>query len=175
VHARGRAAVHVDRSEEESVYRAIALGVRDYATKNRFKGAIVGLSGGIDSALTLVLAVDALGKENVTAVMMPSRHTSQLSLEEAARQAELLGVEYRSLSIEPAFEAFLQALKPELGDGAGNVTGQNLQARCRGVLLMALSNQTGRLLLTTGNKSETAVGYATLYGDMAGGLRRSRM
>ena len=162
--------VHVDRSEEESVYRAIALGVRDYATKNRFKGAIVGLSGGIDSALTLVLAVDALGKENVTAVMMPSRHTSQLSLEEAARQAELLGVEYRSLSIEPAFEAFLQALKPELGDGAGNVTGQNLQARCRGVLLMALSNQTGRLLLTTGNKSETAVGYATLYGDMAGGF-----
>lgn len=162
--------VHCDQSEEESVYRAIVLGVRDYAAKNKFKGAIVGLSGGIDSALTLVLAVDALGKDNITAVMMPSRHTSRLSLEESARQAKTLGVEYHSISIEPTLEAFLQSLQPASGSIATGVTAQNLQARCRGVLLMALSNQTGRLLLTTGNKSETAVGYATLYGDMAGGF-----
>lgn len=162
--------VHTDESEEESVYRALLLGIHDYAGKNKFKGAIVGLSGGVDSALTLTLAVDALGKDNVTAVMMPSRHTSKLSLEEAARQASLLGVEYRSISIEPAFAAFLQSLEPVLGEADTRITVQNLQARCRGVLLMALSNQTGRLLLTTGNKSETAVGYATLYGDMAGGF-----
>lgn len=162
--------VHIDQSEEESVYRALVLGVRDYARKNRFKGAIVGLSGGIDSSLTLTLAVDALGKDNVTAVMMPSRHTSKLSLEESARQARTLGVEYRNISIEPAFAALLQSLEPVLGDSDAPVTVQNLQARCRGVLLMALSNQTGKLLLTTGNKSETAVGYATLYGDMAGGF-----
>jgi len=162
--------VHTDRSEEESVYRAIVLGVRDYAAKNKFKGTIVGLSGGIDSALTLVLAVDALGKQNVSAVMMPSCYTSKLSVAESAKQAKSLDVEYRSISIEPAFEAFLQSLKPELGSTIAGVTEQNLQARCRGVLLMALSNQSGRLLLTTGNKSETAVGYATLYGDMAGGF-----
>ncbi|MDE2460309.1 MAG: NAD+ synthase, partial [Gammaproteobacteria bacterium] len=162
--------VHTDESEEESIYRAIVLGVRDYAAKNQFKGAIVGLSGGIDSALTLALAVDALGPENVTAVMMPSRYTSELSIEESVRQAKTLGVGYQSISIEPAFEAFLQSLKPVLGEAGAGVTAQNLQARCRGVLLMALSNQTGRLLLTTGNKSETAVGYATLYGDMAGGF-----
>src|SRR5574340_265778 len=162
--------VHTDDSEEESVYRAIVLGVRDYAAKNQFKGAIVGLSGGIDSALTLALAVDALGPENVTAVMMPSRYTWMLSIEESVRQANTLGVGYQSISIEPAFEAFLQSLKPVLGEAGAGVTAQNLQARCRGVLLMALSNQTGRLLLTTGNKSETAVGYATLYGDMAGGF-----
>lgn len=162
--------VHVDESEEESVYRALVLGIRDYARKNKFQGAIVGLSGGIDSALTLTLAVDALGKENVSAVMMPSRHTSKLSFEESERQARLLGVEYRSISIEPTFEAFLQSLGPVLGNTDSRITVQNLQARCRGVLLMALSNQTGRLLLTTGNKSETAVGYATLYGDMAGGF-----
>ncbi|MBU6422363.1 MAG: NAD+ synthase, partial [Gammaproteobacteria bacterium] len=162
--------VHTDESEEQSIYRAIVLGVRDYAAKNQFKGAIVGLSGGIDSALTLALAVDALGPENVTAVMMPSRYTSELSIEESVRQANTLGVGYQSISIEPAFEAFLQSLKPVLGEDGAGVTAQNLQARCRGVLLMALSNQTGRLLLTTGNKSETAVGYATLYGDMAGGF-----
>ncbi|MBU6470842.1 MAG: NAD+ synthase, partial [Gammaproteobacteria bacterium] len=162
--------VHTDRSEEESVYRAIVMGVRDYAGKNRFTGAIVGLSGGIDSALTLALAVDALGKENVTAVMMPSRHTSKLSVDESVRQAQLLGVEYHSISIESAFDAFLQALKPVIGGIAEDVAAQNVQARCRGVLLMALSNRSGRLLLTTGNKSETAVGYATLYGDMAGGF-----
>ncbi|MGB9428615.1 MAG: NAD+ synthase [Gammaproteobacteria bacterium] len=162
--------VHTDRSEEESVYRAIVLGVRDYAAKNRFKGAIVGLSGGIDSALTLAIAVDALGKENVSAAMMPSRYTSKLSVAEAVRQATALGVEYQSISIEPAFEAFLQALTTASRDSAVGITAQNIQARCRGVLLMALSNQTGKLLLTTGNKSELAVGYATLYGDMAGGF-----
>lgn len=162
--------VHTDQSEEESVYRALVLGVHDYARKNRFKGAIVGLSGGIDSALTLTLAVDALGKDNVTAMMMPSRHTSKLSLDESTRQARALRVEYHNISIEPAFAALLQSLEPVLGNADAQVTIQNLQARCRGVLLMALSNQTGKLLLTTGNKSETAVGYATLYGDMAGGF-----
>ena len=162
--------VHVDVSEEDSVYRALLRGVRDYAHKNRFRGAVVGLSGGVDSALTLAVAVDALGRENVTAAMMPSRYTSELSLNEARRQAEMLGVEYHTLSIEPAFRALVDSLQETLrGDTAG-ITEQNIQARCRGVLLMALSNKTGKLVLTTGNKSELAVGYATLYGDMAGGF-----
>ncbi|MGH8402631.1 MAG: NAD(+) synthase, partial [Gammaproteobacteria bacterium] len=137
--------VHTDSSEEESVYRAIILGVRDYVGKNKFKGALVGLSGGIDSALTLAVAVDALGKENVNAVMMPSRYTSKLSVQEAEREAQALGVDYNSISIEPAFEAFLQSLNPMLGPGAAGITEQNIQARCRGVLLMALSNSSGRL------------------------------
>lgn len=162
--------VHVDRSEEESVYRAIVLGVRDYAGKNHFKGVLVGLSGGIDSALTLAIAVDALGKENVSAVMLPSRYTSTLSMKEAQHQAGILGVECQSISIEPAFKAFQQSLKSALRQGTAGITEQNIQARCRGVLLMAISNHSGRLLLTTGNKSELAVGYATLYGDMAGGF-----
>ncbi len=162
--------VHVDRSVEQSVYRAIVLGVRDYANKNHFEGVIVGMSGGIDSALTLAIAVDALGRDNVTGVMMPSRYTSKLSMEAATHQAETLGVACEHISIEPAFEAFRQSLAPVLTQGTEGVTEQNLQARCRGVLLMALSNRTGRLLLTTGNKSELAVGYATLYGDMAGGF-----
>ena len=162
--------VHVDASEEDSVYRALLRGVRDYVHKNRFGGAVVGLSGGVDSALTLAVAVDALGRENVTAAMMPSRHTSELSLNEARRQAEMLGVEYHTLSIEPAFRALVESLQETLrGDTAG-ITEQNIQARCRGVLLMAMSNKTGKLVLTTGNKSELAVGYATLYGDMAGGF-----
>ncbi|MDE2196671.1 MAG: NAD+ synthase [Gammaproteobacteria bacterium] len=162
--------VHVDASEEDSVYRALLRGVRDYVHKNRFGGAVVGLSGGVDSALTLAVAVDALGRENVTAAMMPSRHTSELSLNEARRQAEMLGVEYHTLSIEPAFRALVDSLQETLrGDTAG-ITEQNIQARCRGVLLMAMSNKTGKLVLTTGNKSELAVGYATLYGDMAGGF-----
>ena len=162
--------VHVDSSEEESVYRAIVLGVRDYANKNNFKGAVVGLSGGIDSALTLAIAADALGKQNVTGVMMPSRYTSTLSVKEAERQAAILEVDCESISIEPAFEAFQQSLKTVLKHGTAGVTEQNIQARCRCVLLMAISNRTGRLLLTTGNKSELAMGYATLYGDMAGGF-----
>ncbi|HEV7166141.1 MAG TPA: NAD+ synthase [Gammaproteobacteria bacterium] len=163
------AEVHVDESEEESVYRAIVLGLRDYAVKNRFKGALLGLSGGIDSALTLALAVDALGAANVTAVMMPSAHTSKLSLDAAAEQAKRMGVEYHVISIEPAYEALKASLQQALGGDTSGITGQNLQARVRGVELMALSNKTGRLLLSTGNKSEVAVGYATLYGDMAGG------
>ncbi|MGA9855798.1 MAG: NAD+ synthase [Gammaproteobacteria bacterium] len=162
--------VHMDLNEEESVYRAIVLGVRDYAVKNNFKGVVVGLSGGIDSALTLAIAVDALGKQNVTGVMMPSRYTSTLSVQEAMRQANILGVDCESISIEPAFEAFQQSLKPVLKQGMAGITEQNIQARCRCVLLMAISNRTGRLLLTTGNKSELAMGYATLYGDMAGGF-----
>jgi NAD+ synthase (glutamine-hydrolysing) len=162
--------VHVDASQEDSVYRGIVLGVRDYALKNRFQGAVVGLSGGIDSALTLAVAVDALGAGNVTAVMMPSRYTTRLSLDTAAEQAHRMGVTYQTLSIEPAFEALKQSLREPLGGDAGGVTEQNLQARIRGVLLMAISNKTGRLVLTTGNKSEMAVGYATLYGDMAGGF-----
>ncbi len=163
-------AVHVDGSEEESVYRGIVLGVGDYVRKNHFKGAVVGLSGGIDSALTLAIAVDALGRENVTAVMMPSRYTSELSREAAESQARALGVPYHLVSIEPVFAAFLESLSKPLKGGTGGVIEQNLQARCRGVLLMAISNQSGRLVLTTGNKSELAVGYATLYGDMAGGF-----
>lgn len=157
--------VHLDKSEEESVYRAIVLGLRDYAAKNGFKGVLLGLSGGIDSALTLALAVDAVGAGNITTVMMPSRHTSKASLEGAESQAKQMGVEYRIIPIEPVFESFKQALA-----GTSGVTDQNLQARVRGTLLMALSNQGGRLLLATGNKSEMATGYATLYGDMAGGF-----
>jgi len=157
--------VHLDKSEDESVYRAIVLALRDYVSKNGFKGALLGLSGGIDSALALALAVDALGAANVTAVMLPSRHTSALSLDGAEQQARALKVDYRVIPIEPAFEA----LKASLSGTAG-VTDQNLQARVRGTLLMALSNQNGKLLLATGNKSEMATGYATLYGDMAGGF-----
>ncbi|MGE5625209.1 MAG: NAD+ synthase [Bacillota bacterium] len=158
------AAVHIDKSVEESVYRALVLGLRDYAAKNRFRGALLGLSGGIDSALTLALAVDALGAGNVNTVMLPSRHTSKLSLDTAKQQARAMGVEHRVIPIEPAFEALKSSL-----DQVEGVTDQNLQARARGTLLMALSNQGGRLLLATGNKSEMAMGYATLYGDMAGG------
>jgi len=156
--------VHRDKSEEESAYRGIVLGIRDYAAKNGFEGALLGLSGGVDSALTLALAVDALGADKIAAVMMPSRYTSKLSLDGAEQQARKMGVEYRMLPIEPAVEA----LRTSLGDVSG-VADQNLQARARGVALMALSNQGGRLLLATGNKSEMAMGYATLYGDMAGG------
>ncbi|HEV2110962.1 MAG TPA: NAD+ synthase [Gammaproteobacteria bacterium] len=161
--------VHMDASEEESVYRAIVLGLKDYAVKNGFQGALLGLSGGVDSALTLALAVDALGAANVTAVMLPSRHTSKLSLESAAEQARAMGVEYHVMPIEPAMEALEGSLRAALAGEISGITHQNLQARVRGVELMALSNKTGRLLLSTGNKSEVAVGYATLYGDMAGG------
>jgi NAD+ synthase (glutamine-hydrolysing) len=132
---------------------------------------VLGLSGGIDSALTLALAVDALGADAVTALMLPSRHTSQLSVDGAASQARALGVEYHSVTIEPAFAALVAALAPVYSFAdPQDAAVQNIQARCRGVILMAASNRTGRLLLTTGNKSELAVGYATLYGDMAGGF-----
>jgi NAD+ synthase (glutamine-hydrolysing) len=157
-------------SDEASVYRALVLGVRDYVGKHGFPGVVMGLSGGIDSALTLAIAVDALGKERVQAVMMPSRFTSSMSLEDARQQAQLLGVKYGVLSIEGMFEATLATLKEEFAGRPADATEENIQSRCRMLLLMALSNKTGRMLLTTGNKSEMAVGYATLYGDMAGGF-----
>jgi NAD+ synthase (glutamine-hydrolysing) len=154
----------------ERVYRALVLGTRDYVDKNGFAGVVLGLSGGIDSALTLTIAVDALGPERVQAVMMPSRYTSQMSRDDAQMQAELLGVRYDVLSIEPMFEATLEVLKQVFAGLPPDTTEENIQARCRGVLLMAISNKTGKMVLTTGNKSEMAVGYATLYGDMAGGF-----
>ncbi len=157
------------REPVADVYDALVLGVRDYVNKNGFPGALLGLSGGIDSALTLAIAVDALGAENVNAVMMPSRYTSQMSLDDAAAEAETLGVEYQVISIEPAFQTFLKILEPVFTGLPADTTEENLQARSRGVILMALSNKSGRILLTTGNKSEMSVGYATLYGDMAGG------
>lgn len=154
----------------EAVYQALVLGMRDYVNKNRFKGVVLGLSGGIDSALTLALAVDALGAERVEAVMMPFRYTSDLSKTDAADQAARMGVRYSSISIEPMYEAFMAALADEFVGTKRDTTEENLQARCRGVLLMAISNKKGYLVLTTGNKSEMAVGYSTLYGDMAGGF-----
>jgi NAD+ synthase (glutamine-hydrolysing) len=153
-----------------SVYQALVVGLRDYVEKNRFKGVVLGLSGGIDSALTLALAVDALGSACVEAVMMPFRYTSDLSKNDAADQARRLGVRYRSISIEPMYEAFMAGLSDEFAGLTRDTTEENLQARCRGVLLMAISNKKGYLVLTTGNKSEMAVGYSTLYGDMAGGF-----
>jgi NAD+ synthase (glutamine-hydrolysing) len=159
-----------ETSELSSIYQALVLGVRDYVNKNRFKGVVLGLSGGIDSALTLVVAVDALGAERVSAVMMPFRYTSEMSRDDAAEQANMLGVKYSSISIEPMFEAFMSALSDEFAGSPRDTTEENMQARCRGVLLMAISNKKGSLVLTTGNKSEMAVGYSTLYGDMAGGL-----
>jgi NAD+ synthase (glutamine-hydrolysing) len=157
-------------SDEQTVYRVLVLGVRDYVNKHAFTGAVIGLSGGVDSALTLVIAVDALGADRVHAVMMPSRYTSSMSREDAAAQAQALGVSLSSISIENMFAATLEALQKEFAGRAPDATEENIQARCRGVLLMAISNKTGRMLLTTGNKSEMAVGYATLYGDMAGGF-----
>lgn len=156
--------------EEEAVYTALVSGVRGYVRKNGFKGAVLGLSGGIDSALTLAIAVDALGADQVEVVLMPSRYTADMSNEDAIKEAELLGVKHQTIPIEPAFNAFLDLLKPAFADAPRDTTEENIQARCRGVLLMAISNKTGKILLTTGNKSEMSVGYATLYGDMAGGF-----
>ncbi len=156
--------------EAESAYRAIVLGVRDYVDKNRFKGVVLGLSGGIDSGLTLAIAVDALGAGRVEAVMMPSCYTSAMSLEDARIEAEALGVAYQVIPIEPMFESFLQALAERFHGLPRDVTEENLQARIRGVLLMAISNKSGKMVLTTGNKSEVAAGYVTLYGDMVGGF-----
>ena len=153
-----------------SVYRTLVLAVRDYFRKNGFKGAVLGLSGGIDSALTLAVAVDALGAERVEAVMMPYHYTSSMSVEDASEQARRMGVNYRVLPIAPMVEAFEATLREEFRGLPEDNTEQNLQARSRGVLLMAISNKKGYLVLTTGNKSEMAVGYATLYGDMAGGF-----
>ncbi len=156
--------------EEESIYRALVLGVRDYVTKNGFRGAVLGLSGGIDSALTLAIAADALGAEQVEAVLMPSRYTADMSNEDALAQAQALGVGHSVIPIEPAFATFLDMLEGEFAGMPRDVTEENIQARCRGILLMAISNKKGKILLTTGNKSEMAVGYSTLYGDMAGGF-----
>jgi NAD+ synthase (glutamine-hydrolysing) len=152
------------------IYAALRLGLYDYVHKNGFKHVVLGLSGGIDSALTLALAVDALGKERCKAVMMPFTYTSTMSEEDAAAEAHALGVEYRVIPIAPMYEAFMQGLQQEFAGTQVDLTEQNLQARCRGVILMALSNKQGSLVLTTGNKSEVAVGYSTLYGDMAGGF-----
>lgn len=153
----------------EAMYRAMALGLADYVRKNGFPGVIIGLSGGIDSALTAAVAVDALGADKVHCVMMPSPYTSAESLEDAAVCAAALGVQLDEVGIEPAMKAFDEMLKPVFGDRAPDTTEENIQARSRGVILMALSNKLGHMLLTTGNKSEMSVGYATLYGDMAGG------
>ena len=158
------------QGEEESVYGALVQGTRDYVDKHRFPGVVLGLSGGVDSALTLCIAVDALGADRVHAVAMPSRYTSQMSKDDAAEQASWLKVKHSEISIEGMFEATLTALKDEFAGRPADTAEENIQSRCRGVLLMAISNKTGRMLLTTGNKSEMAVGYATLYGDMAGGF-----
>ncbi|WP_279023832.1 NAD+ synthase [Gibbsiella quercinecans] len=152
------------------IYQALVLAVRDYVTKNGFKGAVLGLSGGIDSALTLAIAVDALGKDKVQALMMPFRYTADISIADAKEEAEILGVDFDIVSIEPMFDAFMGQLAPMFAGTERDTTEENLQARCRGVVLMALSNKRRSIVLTTGNKSEMAVGYATLYGDMAGGF-----
>ena len=153
-----------------SEYKALVLGIKDYVRKNGFQGAILGLSGGIDSALVLALAVDALGHEKVEAVLMPSRFTQDMSNEDAIKQAEILKVKYHTIPITPAVNAFTDMLTEVFVGTTKDATEENIQARCRGVILMALSNKRGKLLLTTGNKSEMSVGYATLYGDMAGGF-----
>ena len=155
---------------EESIYRALCLGVRDYIVKNRFPGALLGLSGGIDSALTLAVAVDALGADKVQAVMMPSPYTAQMSIDDAREMAAILGVCYEELDIRPAFDAYLATLSQPFAGRELDTTEENIPARIRGNLLMALSNKFGSLVLTTGNKSEMTVGYCTLYGDMAGGF-----
>jgi NAD+ synthase (glutamine-hydrolysing) len=162
--------IEPELSDEASVYGALVVGVRDYVNKHGFPGVVMGLSGGIDSALTLAIAVDALGADRVHAVMMPSRYTSSMSLDDAREQARLLGVKYSVLSIESMFEATLATLKNEFAGRPPDATEENIQSRCRMLLLMGISNKTGKMLLTTGNKSEMAVGYATLYGDMAGGF-----
>ncbi len=159
-----------DLPTEASVYKALVTGTRDYVVKHGFPGVVIGLSGGIDSALVLAVAVDALGAEKVRVVQMPFRYTSNMSQEDAAKQAATLGVRYDVLPIAPIYDAVVQQLQAVFEGREPDVTEENIQARCRGLLLMAISNKTGRMLLTTGNKSEMAVGYATLYGDMAGGF-----
>ncbi|MDO8464041.1 MAG: NAD+ synthase [Gallionella sp.] len=156
--------------EEASVYRALCLGVRDYIGKNRFPGVLLGLSGGIDSALTLAIAADALGADKVHAVMMPSPYTAQISLDDSREMVKILGVRYDEFSIEAMFQSYMATLDTAFTGCEVDTAEENLQARIRGTLLMALSNKFGSLVLTTGNKSEMTVGYATLYGDMAGGF-----
>lgn len=158
------------KGTEADIYAALVCGVRDYLGKNGFPGAIIGLSGGIDSALTLAVAVDALGADRVRAVMMPSPYTAQMSLDDSREMVKRLGVRYDEIAIEPAMNVFADLLQPQFAGLAADTTEENLQSRIRGMILMALSNKTGAIVLTTGNKSEMATGYATLYGDMAGGF-----
>jgi NAD+ synthase (glutamine-hydrolysing) len=160
----------LDSTLEPNVYQALVMGVRDYVGKNRFPGVLIGLSGGVDSALTLAIAVDALGRERVRAVMLPSQYSASISLEDAREMARIVGVRYDEIPIGPMFDAFLASLTDEFAGLAPDAAEENVQARIRGTLLMALSNKFGAIVLTTGNKSEMAVGYATLYGDMAGGF-----
>lgn len=155
---------------EERVYKALVSGVRDYVEKNNFKGVVIGTSGGIDSALTLAIAVDAIGNDRVEAVYLPSRYSATLSRDIALEQAKILRVKYSEISIEPIFETYLSCLKKEFAGLPTDITEENLQARCRGTILMAISNKKKLIVLSTGNKSEMAVGYATLYGDMVGGF-----
>lgn len=157
-------------SSDAMIYKALVTGVRDFVRQNGFTGVVIGLSGGVDSALTLAIAVDALGADNVQAVMMPSRYTVDMSLQDAEAEAKILGVQYEVIAIEEVFSCFIDTLAPVFNNAPVDTTEENIQARCRGVLLMAISNKTGRMVLTTGNKSEMAVGYATLYGDMCGGF-----
>jgi NAD+ synthase/NAD+ synthase (glutamine-hydrolysing) len=157
-------------SEESEAWQALVAGVRDYVGKNHFPGVLIGLSGGIDSALTACIAVDALGAEKVRTVMMPSPYTAQMSLDDARAMARALGVRYDEIPIGPAMQTFADMLAPQFAGMREDTTEENIQARIRGMILMALSNKTGALVLTTGNKSEMAVGYCTLYGDMAGGF-----
>ena len=160
----------LDDRLEYHVYEALVMGVRDYVSKNRFPGVLLGLSGGVDSALVLAVAVDALGRDRVHAVMMPSPYTRSISVEDAREMAAIVRVGYREIRIEPMFEAFKAALAEAFKGLPPDAAEENIQARIRGTLLMALSNKLGSIVLTTGNKSEMAVGYATLYGDMAGGF-----
>ncbi len=157
-------------TEEETIFRALMTGTADYVNKNRFPGVILGLSGGIDSALVLAVCVDALGPERVHAVMMPSQYTAQMSIDDAREMAKIHGVKYTEIPITPLFEAFRRQLAAPFEGLAEDKTEENLQSRIRGTLLMALSNKSGSIVVTTGNKSEMATGYATLYGDMAGGF-----
>ena len=156
--------------EDAAIYQALVLGVKDFVHKNGFTAVVIGLSGGVDSALTLTIAVDALGAEHVHAVMMPSQYTAGMSRDDAEAEALKLGVKYDIIAIESVFASFLGLLEPSFEGKAVDATEENIQARCRGLILMAISNKTGRMVLTTGNKSEMAVGYATLYGDMSGGF-----
>ena len=162
--------ISVTSSNEKQIYAALVLGVKDYLGKNGFPGAIIGLSGGVDSALVLAIAVDALGPEKVRAVMMPSKYTADISWIDARDMANRLGVKYDEIPISPMYDAFENSLSTEFKGLSPDATEENIQARIRGTLLMALSNKSGRIVLTTGNKSEMAVGYCTLYGDMAGGF-----
>ena len=165
-----KADIAPERTLDADLWDALVLGVRDYIRKNGFPGVLLGLSGGIDSALVLAVAVDALGKDKVRAVMMPSPYTADISLIDAREMARRMGVRYDEISIQPEFEAFKASLASEFEGLAEDTTEENIQARIRGTLLMALSNKFGSIVLTTGNKSEMATGYCTLYGDMAGGF-----